>query len=342
MELLDLDLLDPTREDLVRSWYDVLVADGRARMGDLASTWELHELQTLQQDPARPRRSCVAVEDGRAVGAAWAVLPQRDNRQVAELAVWAHPEHTGRGVGSALLAHVEELARGEGRTVLQTGSEALVDSVDPACSFAPAHGYDQAQVVLRSGLALADDEAWRDRMAEIAAGGGVAATPDPDAVRLKSVTDLPPPEWYDGLALLNRRMSTDAPLGDMVLEEEDWDAERVRSTSQRALDMGRRLATTVAFDRDGAMVGYTEVGVSSGTPHLGYQGATLVLREARGRRIGLRLKAANALHLRRALPGVTSVRTWNAEENAPMLAVNRALGYVVDGVQREWQKTVTA
>ncbi len=127
-----------------------------------------------------------------------------------------------------------------------------------------------------------------------------------------------------------------------MLEEEDWDADRVRYLARRALDMGRRLATTVAFDRDGAMIGYTEVGISSGTPHLGYQGATLVLREARGRRIGLRLKAANALHLRRSLPEVTSVRTWNAEENAPMLAVNHALGYVTDAVQREWQKRVTA
>lgn len=342
MELLDLDLLDPTRENLVRRWYDVLVADGRARMGDLASTWELHELQTLQQDPARPRRSAVALEGDDAVGALQVTLPQRDNRDVAELAVWTRPDRTGRGVGSALLAHAEEVARQEGRTILHASSEALVDAVDPARAFAPAHGYDQAQVVLRSTLALEHDDAWTARMAEIAAGAGPATTADPGAVRLESVTDLPPEDWYDGLALLNRRMSTDAPLGDLALEEEDWDADRVRYTTQRALDMGRRLATTAAFDRAGAMVGYTEVGISSGTPHLGYQGATLVLREARGQRIGLRLKAANALHLRGALPQVTSVRTWNAEENAPMLAVNRVLGYVVEGVLREWQKKVTA
>ena len=314
-------------------------------MGDLASTWELHELQALQQDPARPRRSAVALDGDDAVGALWVILPQRDNRDVAQLAVWTHPERTGRGIGSALLARAEEIAREERRTVLQAGSEALVDADDPARTFAPAHGYDEAQVVLRSALAVEGGDEWHDRMAEIADGRGVAATADPedrDAVRLASATDLPPEDWFEGLALLNRRMSTDAPLGDMVLEEEDWDADRVRTTTQRMLDMGRRLATTVALDRDGAMVGYTEIGVSSGTPQLGYQSATLVLREARGRRIGLRLKAANALHLHQALPEVTSVRTWNAEENTPMLAVNRQLGYVVDAVQREWQKRVAA
>lgn len=31
-------------------------------------------------------------------------------------------------------------------------------------------------------------------------------------------------------------------------------------------------------------------------------------------------------------------QTWNATSNRHMLAVNRALGYVVDGHGREWQK----
>jgi hypothetical protein len=40
------------------------------------------------------------------------------------------------------------------------------------------------------------------------------------------------------------------------------------------------------------------------------------------------------------LPQVTSVRTWNAASNTHMLAVNRRLGYTVDGYSREWQKRV--
>jgi len=64
----------------------------------------------------------------------------------------------------------------------------------------------------------------------------------------------------------------------------------------------------------------------------------LVLREHRGHGLGLRLKAANALRLMDELPEVSSIRTWNAASNAYMLAVNRRLGYAVDGYSREWQK----
>ncbi len=35
---------------------------------------------------------------------------------------------------------------------------------------------------------------------------------------------------------------------------------------------------------------------------------------------------------------MTSVRTWNAETNGPMLAVNDRLGFTVTGWTREWSK----
>ncbi len=64
-----------------------------------------------------------------------------------------------------------------------------------------------------------------------------------------------------------------------------------------------------------------------------------MLREHRGHGLGLRLKAANALAVMRDLPMVPSVRTWNADDNVHMLAVNRELGFQVEGYSREWQKT---
>ncbi len=37
----------------------------------------------------------------------------------------------------------------------------------------------------------------------------------------------------------------------------------------------------------------------------------------------------------RDLPMVRSVRTWNADDNVHMLAVNRELGFQVEGYSRE-------
>ena len=104
---------------------------------------------------------------------------------------------------------------------------------------------------------------------------------------------------------------------------------------------GRRIIESVARNLPtGRLVGFTRVEVSPESPDRAYQQDTLVLREHRGHGLGARLKAANALLLMEALPTVRAIRTWNADSNRHMLAVNRALGYAVDGYSREWQKQV--
>ncbi len=62
-------------------------------------------------------------------------------------------------------------------------------------------------------------------------------------------------------------------------------------------------------------------------PGHSYQWDTLVLREHRGLRLGMWIKAAN---LRAAVdrhPRIRRLTTYNAESNAPMLRVNRAMGF---------------
>ena len=54
---------------------------------------------------------------------------------------------------------------------------------------------------------------------------------------------------------------------------------------------------------------------------------TIVLPEHRGHRLVMRVKAANLIALREAMPEARAIITWNAEENRPMLDVNEALGF---------------
>ena len=69
---------------------------------------------------------------------------------------------------------------------------------------------------------------------------------------------------------------------------------------------------------------------------LAHQWNTLVLREHRGRRLGLLVKLAALRLLAREEPQATRVVTWNAQENAPMIAVNEALGFRVAGGSTAW------
>ena len=131
------------------------------------------------------------------------------------------------------------------------------------------------------------------------------------------------------------------PDGDLVLEEESWDEERVRIDYQRIAALGRRAIDAYALrEETGQLVGYTQVQISQADPQVAFQQDTLVMREHRGHGLGLRMKAAGTLALMAGSPATTSVRTWNADDNAPMLAVNHALGFVHDGMMREWQKVV--
>jgi hypothetical protein len=63
-----------------------------------------------------------------------------------------------------------------------------------------------------------------------------------------------------------------------------------------------------------------------------------VLREHRGHRLGLAVKLANLDSLEASFPGVALVVTGNAQENAPMIAVNEMLGFEVVANGTFWQK----
>jgi hypothetical protein len=202
--------------------------------------------------------------------------------------------------------------------------------MDLAEQFARRRGYVIAQTVLRSEMQLPADRAALRSVIDQPGAGDYA---------FESFVDDLPEAWLDDRTVLQQRMSTDAPLDDVDYQEEDWDADRLRANHAATRSTGRRVIESAARHLlSGRLVAFTRIEVSPDHPELGYQQDTLVLREHRGRSLGLRLKAANALEVMQALPEVKAVRTWNAASNEHMLAVNRALGYRVDGYSRMWQK----
>ena len=329
-DIRPVDLLDDTTTDAARAWVDVHAAVQRDLFGPSGSAWTLDEVREFVRARHVTRVHFGAWLEDRLVGALEVRMPQLDNLHAAMLWLSVLPDARGRGVGSALLQQAERVAADHGRTTLLVETEWAEGSRDRAESFALGHGYAVAQTMLRSELALPVD---RDVLDE------VIAAPGAEAYLLESFVDDLPEEWLDDRAVLQGRMSTDAPLDDLVMEEEAWDADRLREAHARARASGRRVVETVARHvPSGRLVGFTTVGVPATEPDLGYQQDTLVLREHRGHGLGLRLKAANALLIMERLSGVTRIRTWNATSNEQMLAVNRRLGYVVDGYSREWQK----
>ncbi len=164
--------------------------------------------------------------------------------------------------------------------------------------------------------------------------------------RLEVAVGRIPVAWRPAFAEFQRAMSTDAPLGDLILEEEEWDAARVAELDARDAAMARDnvlvVARRVDDDLTTGFAGFTQVQWAPTMGERAYQQDTLVRRGDRGHGLGLALKAAALNTVRHTWPQVVSIRTWNADDNTHMLAVNHTLGFVATGVMTEWQKRLAS
>jgi RimJ/RimL family protein N-acetyltransferase len=100
--------------------------------------------------------------------------------------------------------------------------------------------------------------------------------------------------------------------------------------------------TAVEHLPTGRLAGFTALEHSTRSTAHAQQGDTIVDPGHRGRRLGMLLKVANLRALADRRPGTRRIHTWNAEENAYMLAIHVALGFRPDGLAATWQRRLGA
>lgn len=323
--------IDPRDDAAFAAWFAVLeAAERHDRPGEQG--WLLSEQQQLSTAGLAPdadtRRTClVAVVDGRVVGAARAELPQRDNPHLVEVDLAVHPAARRRGAGRALLQAVERLTREAGRTTV------LGYSDEPPGQEGRSAG---RRAMTALGCAVVQTEVRRDldlpldpeRVAALEA----ACRPAAEDYAVRTWWDRTPDDLVDGRAELGQQMSTDVPKDQMDWREEAWDAARVRRAEALTRSMDRTFVAAGAVHvPTGRLVAFTETVVPRSAPERAYQEDTLVHRAHRGHRLGTLVKLAAMQELAAGSPRTAFVSTWNAQENAHMIAVNDALGARVNG-----------
>jgi GNAT superfamily N-acetyltransferase len=328
----------------------VELAPDDALFADWCEVWAAGERLDRPDDSPRPAREHVAlgralvtpggsrdgthraaVVEGAVAGALRLILPTLDNPTVALVDVAVHPRFRRRGIGSALLAEGIALAAARGRS-------RFVSEIDepgpltPGRAFALRHGWTCDLVETRRDLSLPVDEQRLSALeAEaVRAGAGYEVVVWRDRV---------PEEFLDDRALLLRRMTTDAPSGDVPTEEEHWDGPRVREHEATQIARGRTVLSAGAV-RDGRLVAFTDLQITPALPERAHQAGTLVLLEHRGHRLGARLKVAVLREVAAGFPAVRRITTYNFDGNAPMVAVNEALGFRPAGHLSTWSAPV--
>ncbi len=224
--------------------------------------------------------------------------------------VYTDPAWRNQGVGSALYAHARHLLAAQGARVLESSAR---ETAPEAIRFLLQRGFRETMRTWEVRLELArfdpapfehyDDRLRREGVAIVTLQDELRR--DPSALRRAYelhnavVADIPMPIPYTPI-------SYDLYAYSAV-------------ESSRALPDAHFLAVA-----DSAYVGVADLQRPALGTHL-YHGITGVLPAHRGRGIAMGLKLATISYGRRH--GYLEIRTWNASQNADMLAINARLGF---------------
>jgi GNAT superfamily N-acetyltransferase len=322
--------LDPD-DGLFAAWCAVWAATESAdRPADLPRTYTDHVAlgrQLVAPGGSRDGTHRAALLGDDVVGALRLLFPLLDNTTVAIVDLAVHPAARRRGVGTALLEEALRLAAAAGRTELTSDVDEPGPDA-PGRRFAQRHGWRCDLVSTRRDLLLPPDGT---RLSALEAEARAASA----GYEVVTWRDRTPDALVDDRALLEERMSTDAPHGDLPMGEERWDAARVRESEAASAARGRTVLSAGAVT-GGRLVAYTDLQVPLTRSRRAHQAGTLVLREHRGHRLGALLKVAVLRQLVQDFPQVERITTYNAEANAPMVAVNHALGFQPAGQLSTW------
>ncbi len=330
VDLADTSAFHDWYEAVFEVWRDAWPGDppwaGEAEMRDLFST---------QEDSDRVL-FVARTSEGVPAGAAEVELPKRDNLHVANVEISVRPPFRGLGIGRALLGRAGECAAERGRTVLHSntyGRNASLETRD--ARFARAAGFACARTEVRRDLQLPLDDAWITTLQE-------ASSKHAAGYELVSWQRRCPDHLVESHARLMTTLTADEPRGDLDVETEQFDAERIRRWERDLERVGRVLVCTGAVSTvTGELAAVTELGLPRPGDDLAMQFATVVAGVHRGHRLGLLVKLANLKLVAAHTPAPKRICTWNAQSNEHMIRVNDELGFDVVGQAFNWQKTLS-
>ena len=325
---VDIEQINPRNEAALRAWWEVGKAATAYRPGKPWPLWEQSRVSLPADNPERGISLLGAIDGREMVGAGLLTRSLQENLHAVNAYAFVSPDRTREGTGSALVAELEVIASGDGRTTVQSEIYLPPGEDDGApLAFATALGYSVANRESMKELTLRDYLARRD-----------ALVPDPGGYRIVTFDTVCPDEHLESFGRLLGTLLTEVPLGDLELQDSEWTPARLRAAEQRQVDTGRHLHTALAIAPDGEVAGVSDVRIDDTDHAYGQVGITLVDPAHRGHRLGLALKVATHDLAAATYPGLVSLDTSNAQVNTWMNAVNEALGYRTTETLLELQK----
>lgn len=316
MNTLEISTVDPADMAEVVDWNTTMreaYSSGREVVWWTSADASAEQLRTAR--PGHLHVALAARHGGTLVGGAEISLAPA---QPAEIEIGVLPERRRQGIGTSLAAAVRELCGDHEPHLLQT--EVFTEE---GLAFARCWEVEPGNVEHRQVLDLPISAELLDAL-------------ERPSSRLitRSWVGACPEELVDSLARLTEQTEEDVPAGSLTRIVTPTDRERIRRNEIRLDAEGYDLVRSIA-QLDGKSIGYTSLFVPRADPEIVVQDYTLVDRAYRGQGVGRALKTANLRQLAEVPSARDSrwVQTSTALTNAPMLALNKAIGFrTVDSI----------
>jgi GNAT superfamily N-acetyltransferase len=323
IEMLDIRRVDPEDDEAMESYAAIgTESDAFENPFPTPFTLEEHREELRNKVPLTYVEGFLGVDGDVPVTAGTAEIFLTDNVEKGWVYVHTLPAHRGRGFGSTMLDFVVDRVKAEQRTTILTGTDFPFGADESYYKrrFLTGRGFSLANSEVHRVLELPADEAVLDRLAEDAA-------PHHTDYTLADFDGLVPEEMREGYCVLLNQIMVDAPSGTVDFEEGSTTPDILveRAASRRAT--GRSTYITVALDGDGVPVAHNVLQVTGTDDGNIFNQDTLVRRDHRGHRLGYATKIRNLRRVAALHPDRTTVHTWNAESNGPMISINDAMGF---------------
>jgi GNAT superfamily N-acetyltransferase len=334
VDIRPLDAAALADDTVMREFYDL---NRRAELAgrEQMPFWSFQEfLGAFRSPDSGERQELFEAYEGdqlAGVGVIWFTL--LDNTDKAFPMVCVDEPWRRRGIGRALLAHLEERAAADGRTMLVGDASLPFDDREDHATvrFAKTCGYalDSFEVARHLDLPVPDEklQAWIDE-----------AAPHHAAYSIETYVGAAPDDLVESLCDLMGKLVVDAPTGSIDFDEEKMTPQRYAEMIHGVTSMGRARYDTLALTADREVVAHSTLAVPLGEPAPVYQWGTYVARDHRGHRLGLATKAANLRAVQQARDDLTLVVTQNAETNSYMVAINDQMGFYPVEVKADFVK----
>jgi GNAT superfamily N-acetyltransferase len=251
-----------------------------------------------------------------------------NNKHLAILEISLLPEYRRKGIGRKLLVKAYRFAKESGKGVL------ILNTSEPSGrSFIKEIGAQEALTSAENRLHMNEVD-W-EMMESWSKDGPVRS--DGSMIQFFSTV---PEEIVEPYCVFFTEVANQAPLDELDINDLILTPETLRKMESDREAMGLVQLVAITTESNGDISGLTEITYRPERETMLSQGLTGVQEIYRGKGLGKWLKAAMLLQIRKDFPKVKIVSTGNANSNAPMLAINKMMGFKLHKEKVDAQITV--